>query len=443
MQGKKICHITLLNPAAHSRIFYKEALSQMEAGFSVSIVGQDAAETPYDKQGIRVVPMPAVGRKLRERIAARKLILERALAEKADLYQIHTPELLAIAKKLKEQLPKAKFVYDMHEDYAKNFRHGGYMGGTPRSALARWVRQREKRFLKWGDGVIYAEECFHDLLEAGDKGIVIRNKFRKPEGIAKLKPAEADAPTEVGGSPEANEAPGGGMPSGERAGSIEVAGAAPPTADIQQNRVSEAQTRTQKRKAEKQKEANHPILLYTGTIAPQWGLLTTLELWSAMNEFTPVHLVVAGHTHNKRTVAALEKFVAISGIKERFTLDGGNDYVPYERIVDWIEKCAMGTAFYEVRENIRERIPTKFYEFMACRKPLFVSKNPVWDGMVDRLGFGVSLELPLREEVLEHAAEMITKPESHFYLKPLTAEDYSWETERERLISFEKKILQA
>lgn len=443
MQGKKICHITLLNPAVHSRIFYKEALTQREAGFAVSIIGQDLAENPYEKQGIRIVPMPAVSRKLRERTQARKKVLQLALTEKADLYHVHTPELLGVAKKLKEKFPGCKIVYDMHEDYAKNFKYGGAYPSSSRIALARWVRRRERKFLQWGDGVIYAEECYHDLLNAKDKSIIIRNKFQKPEGKPQMSKGESDAPTEGGSSPDVPREQAGGPPPGQQAHTVEMAGAAPPTADIQQNRVAETQTRAQKRRAEKQKEANHPILLYTGTIAAQWGLLTTLELWSAVNEFTPVHLVVAGHTHQKRTVSALEKFVAISGIKERFTLVGGTEYVPYERIVEYIEQCAMGTAFYDPRENIRERIPTKFYEFMACRKPLFVTHNPVWKAMLDQYDFGVSLELPLREEVLQQAAEWITQPEAHFFKKPLSPADYGWETEADRLVRFQQKIVQS
>lgn len=173
-----ICHLTVLNPALHSRIFYKEALSQFQAGYQVSVIGQDASPTPYISQGVQIIPSGEFDRISWARIRTRKHILKLALAQQADVYQIHTPELLPIAKRILAVRPKARILYDMHEDYSANILHGNYYPALFKRAIARSVRRTERDFVRWGHGLIYAETCFEGLLPfPPEKTITVLNKF--------------------------------------------------------------------------------------------------------------------------------------------------------------------------------------------------------------------------------------------------------------------------
>lgn len=445
MGNKKICHLTLLNPAVHSRIFFKEGHTQAEAGYEVVIIGRDEAAHPYYRDGIKIIPLASFKRISTERYATTQRLLMLALQEQADLYQVHSPELLGIAKKLKKQLPKAKIVYDMHEDYFKNIRYGGYYSGAVRGPLSVWVRNRERNFAKWGNGVIYAEQCFEGIIPESIPAEFVLNKFRWPETQAPAAP-DAHQPDQRGAQPETDETNAmSDIAQDEAAITQDERAIQAPAQEATSGDGDEGQAapKPKRQKRAKPKAEEHPVLLYTGTIAKPWGILTTLELWSALNEYVPVHLVVAGHSHDEKLIRAVEKFVSISGIKERFTLEGGTEYVPFGKIVEWIGKCTAGTAFYEPRENIRDRIPTKFYEFMAQQKPLFFTENPTWNQLNDELDFGMRMRLPMREETIQEAAELMKNPQAYCYRKPLPESAWKWDSEQEKLLAFTEKVLQS
>ena len=92
----RICHLTLLNPATHTRIFEKEAWSQRKAGFEVTVIGQDSSGESYLKEGIRVIPIPQVLGFSLNRILLQFRVLYLALKEPAEFYVFHSPELFLV-----------------------------------------------------------------------------------------------------------------------------------------------------------------------------------------------------------------------------------------------------------------------------------------------------------------------------------------------------------
>ncbi|MFN8396458.1 MAG: glycosyltransferase [Bacteroidia bacterium] len=179
-----ICHLSLLNPAIHSRIFFKMARSQVAAGYRVSIIAQDPAPAPYERDGVRIVPLPVFGRLSWRRRWAVGRIRRLAVQECADAYQVHTVELLGQAARLRGLLPDSKWVYDMHEDYAGNILHADYYPDLLRPWLARKVRAAETDFAKWGHGLILAEACFQGLMDfAAERTALVQNKFQMPPSV--------------------------------------------------------------------------------------------------------------------------------------------------------------------------------------------------------------------------------------------------------------------
>ncbi|MEM7035592.1 MAG: glycosyltransferase [Bacteroidota bacterium] len=373
-----ICHLTVLNPAVHSRIFFKEALSQVAAGYRVTVIGQDPSAQPYEREGVQIVPTGTFGRLSRARFSARKKILKLAFDQSADVYQVHSPELLGVAQKLKAARPNARFIYDMHENYAQNILHGGYYPGWVKGWLARRVQKAEANFQSWGDGVMYAEDCFAGLADVEGRTAFVRNKFCAP--VRTRKP-------------------------------LVLA------------------------------EKGTPLMLYTGTIAENWGIFHALDLWAALNRRRPVNLFVAGHTHDKALLARLHQYVSDSGIDHRFSMVEGEGYVPYETVVDLIRQCTFGVAPYALRQNIRDRIPTKFYEFMAFRKPLLFSENPPWNALNARLDFGRPTHWPLSEPQIDALASQLDHPAAHFYQKPLDPAEYRWDAEADNMLALLKTVL--
>lgn len=365
-----ICHLTVLNPARHSRIFFKEAVSQAQAGYQVTVIGQDAASAPYFESGVKIVPIGEFGRLSWGRMTARRRILDLARETQADLFQIHAPELLGVGEALKVDRPKVRLIYDQHEDYPANIRFGAGYPGWLRKPLARLVERKIRNFTRIGDGVIYAEDCYEPLKDI--PGCVVRNKFRQPLELER-----------------------GNLPL-------------------------------------------IPRLLYTGTIADAWGIGRTLELWQGLNRLAPVDLVVAGHSQEVNWAWRLKEKVAAMGLTRRFRLLGNGNYIPHEQIIAEIAKCSAGTAFYELAPHLRDKVPTKFYEFMGMRKPLLFSQNPAWDRLNDNFGFGHALSFPLTDSIVAATMAMLEKNTT---LPAIPDSAWSWECEEGKMLDFLAEIL--
>jgi hypothetical protein len=101
--------------------------------------------------------------------------------------------------------------------------------------------------------------------------------------------------------------------------------------------------------------------------------------------------VMAGFTYDEELVKKIEAWVAKSGLADRFQLIGGNEYVPYARIVWLIRHCLLGTALYRPKPHIIGKEPTKFFEYRALAKPLLFTSEPYWNAWHERHQLGVPL----------------------------------------------------
>ncbi len=114
--GYDIVMLTSAHPATDDRIFYREAKSLLEAGFSVCVVGRHPVSTVVDGIAIHALPSPPSR-------AARLLlgwtILKLALRLKGKLYIFHDPELFGVGLIL--SLLGKHVVYDSHENLPKQF----------------------------------------------------------------------------------------------------------------------------------------------------------------------------------------------------------------------------------------------------------------------------------------------------------------------------------
>lgn len=357
-----ICHLTVLNPAVHTRIFYKLACSQQEMGYQVSIIGQDMATLPYEKASVSILPTGDFPRKSFARLFAPIRILRKALQTDADIYVIHTPELLWVGAWLKKRKGK-KVVYDVHEDYLANITQTETYPKWMRGMLGRKVRRTERRAVKWLDAISYAELNYDNLLEVPPRRkFFLRNTFTdRPAG----GPSKIEIPAQ-------------------------------------------------------------PYMLYTGTLSENRGVFRTLALWAEFNKNRPVHLVIAGMAFLPEMFTRIWHEVEAYGLKDRFTLIGGIDYLPFTDILRLIEHCEFGTALYD--GNLRGRMPTKFYEFMAYRKALVYTPDSYWDAINSDSFFGFSYQQGDDPEALwKH----IHSPEN-FPSWP-DASAFSWKTDEKEL----------
>jgi glycosyltransferase involved in cell wall biosynthesis len=382
-----ICHLSLLNPAIHSRIFFKMATTQVAAGHRVSIIAQDPSPVPYLRDGVQIYPIREFGRLSWRRLWLPRRIGRMAAELEADVYQVHTVELLGVGRKLKQESQRARVIFDMHEDYVANVLFADYYAEWTRARLANRIQGAQYDFARWGDGLILAEDCFQGIIPFDpERTAIVRNKYQAPREVPQ------------------------------------------PKLHLQ--------------------ELGLPMMLHTGTIAENWGVGRALELWIRLNSYQPLNLVIAGHSQDRKVIAQVHQVVEMAGLRERFCLLGGQDYLPYEDIVALIKACTFGTALYSLKRNIQDRIPTKFYEFMACNKPLVFTQNPAWDALNLTHPFGRSMVWPPEEADYSALLKWIGAPPSSvasriapaipFPPAPPTA--WSWESEAPVMLDLIRKL---
>lgn len=98
----KVCHVTSIHSRYDGRIFSKECISLAENSYNVSLVVNDQqSDEIIDNVHIYSIKDRAHSSRV-GRLLSLNRIEKKALAIDAEIYHLHDPELLLIAKKLKK-----------------------------------------------------------------------------------------------------------------------------------------------------------------------------------------------------------------------------------------------------------------------------------------------------------------------------------------------------
>lgn len=173
----RICHITTVHGAFDDRIFFKQCRSLAAAGFDVHLIAPIQTELVED--GVRIHPVRVPGTRLLRPVLGAWRAFRAARKLKAQVYQIHDPELLWIALLLK--WGGAKVVYDMHESMRLHILTKTWLGPV-------WARKTFARLYAWFEDlairrldavIVVVDSMREDLLllhpEQAHKVLVIRN----------------------------------------------------------------------------------------------------------------------------------------------------------------------------------------------------------------------------------------------------------------------------
>ena len=170
----RICHVISGYHRTDARIFYRQCLSLKNHGFDVHILTNDGRPDEVI-DGIPVVSCtnaPA-GRK-KELLMASHLFFDRAIAIDADVYQLHSPELLPLGLKLKRR-GKA-VVYDAHEDMPNHILEKEWLPPWSRRLVSKAFSVYMNRVLRHFEEVISPHShVVNSLQERLGKGILIAN----------------------------------------------------------------------------------------------------------------------------------------------------------------------------------------------------------------------------------------------------------------------------
>lgn len=140
MRKLKIVHLTSVHSALDNRIYYRECLSLVDAGFLVTIIGPHSEDIVTNHVRIKAIPAEH-GRLARMTRAAWRVYVE-ALRQDADIYHFHDPELIPAGLLLRAQ--GKRVVYDIHEDLPKDILSKYYLPVWSRPLIS-WIAERVER----------------------------------------------------------------------------------------------------------------------------------------------------------------------------------------------------------------------------------------------------------------------------------------------------------
>lgn len=144
----KICHITSTPQGSIPRIL-RECSSAVEEGMKPYVVVQGKS---YEKDGISFIGVKQAKNKIYRMLITSVNLYREAKKVKADIYQIHDPELLPFALKLKKK--GYKVIFDSHEFYGIQIETKDYIPRSLRKFIAKVYKVYEAYVCKRIDAVI-------------------------------------------------------------------------------------------------------------------------------------------------------------------------------------------------------------------------------------------------------------------------------------------------
>jgi glycosyltransferase involved in cell wall biosynthesis len=148
----KVCHITSAHPDGDIRIFHKSCVSLANAGFETYCVVPNA-KTRLEKN-VHIIGFEVnVSSRWRRFLFAVRGAYKTAAKLNADVYHLHDPELLLIARKLKRKTG-AKVIFDSHEDVPKQIMDKSWIPSFLRKTVSNFYAAIERRICRKLDAVI-------------------------------------------------------------------------------------------------------------------------------------------------------------------------------------------------------------------------------------------------------------------------------------------------
>lgn len=177
MKKVHVCHVISGYQRNDPRVFQRQCKSMLKFGYKVSILTNDK----LPNQVIDEIQIKEIGSKFSNRIFtllfARFLFLKPALLIDADVYQMHSPELISLGATLKK-LGK-KVIYDAHEDMPRHILEKHWLPVFFRKIISVYFDLYQRHYLKKYDGIISPHQHVVDDLLRINKNVILITNFAK------------------------------------------------------------------------------------------------------------------------------------------------------------------------------------------------------------------------------------------------------------------------
>ncbi|GGG01013.1 glycosyltransferase [Pontibacter amylolyticus] len=369
MSEKRILLASLLKPINDTRLYEKLGLSLSKIkGASIHLAGYETPIPAGAPANIHFHPIFQFKRLSMGRLTAQRDYYRLLQHIRPQLVIVSTHELLLPTLLYKARYKGVRIVYDIQENYSLNLRSQHNYSWPLKHLLALSIRTIERMCATSIDHFLLAEHSYADELPFLDNRYTfIENKYK-----ASLKLPPLATPVSL-----------------------------PKTGQLR--------------------------LLYSGTIAEEYGVWEAIELARQLQIVRPeVKLTIIGYCANSHTLAKLQQACQALPFVEMI---GGDKLVPHQEILEQIPKSHIGLLPYRPNASTFRCIPTKLYEYMAHGLPLLIQQNPLWQGIVEGNDAGRAVDFS-RINVEELTQELSAR---NFYKQGIPTTIY-WESEEEKLL---------
>lgn len=174
-------------------------------------------------------------------------------------------------------------------------------------------------------------------------------------------------------------------------------------------------------------------LLFSGTLAESTGVFYAIELAKKLHQVdSKIELTIIGFCALRPTLIEIRKAIENHPF---IHLIGGDHLVPHPEIIAAIARADFGIIAYPPSYHIKNRIPTKLYEYLACHLPILLQDYPSWVQICEPFSAAISFDINQVEPI-----QLLTKMKStSFYTT--NPREVTWASEEPALLKKVAEIL--
>jgi glycosyltransferase involved in cell wall biosynthesis len=303
-----VCHITTVHPVQDARIYHRMCGALAARKLDVVLI----APGSFPAQA-HLRPSNANDRLTRAgRLRRSAIALRAALAEDADVYHFHDPELIPMALLLKALRPSAAVVYDVHEDYPSMMRDKYWLPRWSRPAVAAGAGLANRIAATCLDGIVVADQgVARDFAKPAAKKTLIHYNF-----------------------------PALGLFAADNRA------ASQPTAD----------------------------LVYVGGLSERAGVFVLFDALKILAEQAIRPTVrLAGYTDGEAGLATVTGALRRYGLDGQVQFVGR---IPHSQVPAWLRQGRIGLVLLQAVPKFLKNIPSKMFEYWASGLPVLASDLP-------------------------------------------------------------------
>src|SRR5258706_1651226 len=175
-------------------------------------------------------------------------------------------------------------------------------------------------------------------------------------------------------------------------------------------------------------------LLFSGTLAESTGVFQAISLAEKLHALNDsVALTLIGYCAKSETLRRIREKIRGSAFIQ---LHGGNLLVPHPEVIQAIYNSDFGIVCYPPSRHTENTIPTKLYEYLACKLPILLQNHRPLVELASRYQACIPIDVPSAEPRL-----LLQQMQSLFYTTAPEGSGVTWESEAEKLLVALKNII--